>query len=273
MIRCARCLIPDSRPDTAFEGGICSACLAYERRPQIDWEAREKELYRLLDQHHGECIVPSSGGKDSTAQVIMLQNRGAHVTCVTATTCHLTAIGRANIDNLARYATTIEVSPNKTVRAKLNRLGLQLVGDISFPEHVAINCTPFKMAKALGINLILYGEAPLLEYGCPPGHEEQKIMTRRWITEFGGQLALRAADLVGMEGITERDMEPYTMPADLGEVTAYWLGQFLGPWDSRANMRIAREAGMIQLLPSPANLFEGENLDNAHTALTIFSRG
>ena len=34
---------------------------------------------------------------------------------VTATTCHPTEIGRANISNLARYATTIEVTANRTV--------------------------------------------------------------------------------------------------------------------------------------------------------------
>ncbi|CAB4223484.1 hypothetical protein UFOVP1670_74, partial [uncultured Caudovirales phage] len=117
MNRCKLCVIPDTRPDTQFTDGVCSACISSARRPQIDWEARKKELIALLDRHHGECIVPSSGGKDSTAQVLMLQELGARVTVVTATTCHLTTIGRKNIDNLARYATTIEVSPNKTVRA------------------------------------------------------------------------------------------------------------------------------------------------------------
>jgi N-acetyl sugar amidotransferase len=270
VIRCSRCLIPTTRPDTAFEGGICSACLAYERRPQIDWEAREKELDRLLDQHHGECLVPSSGGKDSHAQVLMLQKRGAHVTCITASTCMLTSIGRANIDNLARYATTIEVSPNKTVRAKLNRLGLQLVGDISYPEHVAIFTTPFKMAVDLSIPLVFYGESPQLEYGGPPGTQEAREMTMRWRSEFGGFLGLRPDDLVGKDGITERDMGDYVPPSahnlHLAKVEAHFLGQYL-EWDSHKNARIAAEDGMLQKLPTAANWWKFENLDNAHTGL------
>jgi hypothetical protein len=35
------------------------------------------------------------------------------------------------------------------VRAKLNRLGLELVGDISWPEHVSIFTTPFEAVAGL----------------------------------------------------------------------------------------------------------------------------
>src|SRR5690606_530634 len=156
MNRCLKCVIPDTRPDTAFVNGVCSACLNYAKRPEIDWDARKKELLQILDKHGGRCIVPSSGGKDSHYQALTLIDLGADVTVVTATTCHLTAIGRRNIDSLARFARTIEVTPNRTVRARLNRLGLTLVGDISWPEHVSIFTTPFRVARALGINLIFY---------------------------------------------------------------------------------------------------------------------
>jgi hypothetical protein len=80
-------------------------------------------------------------------------------------------VGRANIDNLARYARTIEVVPNMTVRAKLNRLGLELVGDISWPEHAAIFSTPFHVARDTGHTLLMYGENPQDQYGGPLGSE------------------------------------------------------------------------------------------------------
>mgnify|MGYP001559839776 CR=1 FL=1 len=87
MKRCTRCCYPDTKPDLHFdEEGVCSACRAYERRPQIDWEARKADLAQLLDRHHGECIVPSSGGKDSTYIAITLKELGADVIAVTATT-------------------------------------------------------------------------------------------------------------------------------------------------------------------------------------------
>ena len=266
MTRCRTCCLPDTKPDLHFKEGQCSACSAFNERPNIDWESRERELIELLDRFHGECIVPSSGGKDSTWQVLKLLELGAHVTAVTATTCHLTPIGRLNIDNLARYVTTIEVSPNKTVRAKLNRIGLELVGDISWPEHVAIFTTPFKIAATIGKSLMFYGENPQNQYGGPPGSQQAREMTRRWISEFGGFLGLRPQDIVGMDGITARDMSDY-MPPKLAtnfNIEAHFLGQYI-PWDSQRNADVAIKAGMKTLgkPPSSGNWWVAENLDSA----------
>lgn len=266
-MRCRLCVMPDTRPDTQFIDGICSACISYVKRKEIDWAAREKKLHELLDANNGECIVASSGGKDSTWIALKLLEIGAHVTCVTATTCQLTEVGRKNLDNLARYATTIEVSPNKTVRAKLNRLGLTLVGDISWSEHSAIFTTPFRVAAGLGCNLIFYGENPQEAYGGPQGTDAAFELTPRWRSEFGGFLGLRPSDMVGKEGITGRDMIDYTLPFEEHTKTkAYFLGQFY-EWDSHRNARVAKEHGMVQTLPGHANYWVGENEDNAQTGL------
>jgi len=272
MNRCRSCLIPDTRPDTAFVDGECSACINFKKRTEIDWGARKRQLESILEQGRNgsgfDCVVPSSGGKDSHYQVLTLIEMGARPLVVTASTCHLTEVGRLNIDNLARHATTIEVTPNRSVRARLNRFGLETVGDISYPEHMAIFSIPFKVASDFGIPLLFYGESPQREYGCPNGAEEALTMTRRWVHEFGGLLGLRANDCVGYRGISKADMGDYLLPSDakLVHTTAYFLGQFL-PWDSHLNARIAKKAGMIQMLPSMANWWEHENLDNAQTGL------
>ena len=276
MNRCLQCLLPDTRPDTPFLNGVCAACIAYAARPKIDWQAREEALQALLARaretakargNHFDVIVPSSGGKDSTAQVLMLKERGARVLAVTATTCHLTPIGRANIDNLARHATTVEITPNRTVRAKLNRLGLELVGDISWPEHVSIFTTPFRVAAQVGIPFIFFGENPQSAYGGPFEAQDAQQMTRRWVSEFGGFLGLRPADLVGQAGLTADDMADYTLAGvQIDGIEAHFLGQYL-PWDSHENAAKARAAGMLQAIPSAANVWEHENLDNAQTGL------
>lgn len=277
MIRCSKCVMPNTRPDTPFVDGVCQACINYANRPQIDWEARGRALEELLDRFHGECIVPSSGGKDSTYQVMKLLELGAHVTVVTARTCHLTPVGRANIDNLARHARTIEVVPNMTVRAKLNRLGLEMVGDISWPEHVAIFTTPLRMAVELGIPLIFYGENPQDQYGGPQGSEQALQMTRRWRSEFAGFLGLRPEDMVGQLGITALNMHDYQPPHESYHPEAHFLGAYI-PWDSHHNAEVARQAGMqlyrdnrgVAQPPTDANLWPAENLDNAQTGLHDF---
>lgn len=276
MKRCTRCLIPDTRPDTAFVNGVCSACLTHDAQQAVDWEARRADLLKLLDRQKPngsgfDCIVASSGGKDSHAQVLDMLAVGARPLLVTATTCMLTPIGRRNIDNLKRYAATIEVTPNQDVRRRLNYLGLTMVGDVSWPEHVAIFTTPIRMAAALGIPLVFYGENPQAQYGGPIGADEARQMTRRWVSEFGGFLGLRPADMVGQLGITSEEMAEYQAPTDealqRAGVEAHFLGQYIGPWDSHRNAERARKAGMHQALPFVGNWWAHENLDNAMTGL------
>lgn len=270
MIRCARCVMPDTRPDTPFVNGVCAACLSFDKRPSTDWAGRRSELELLLERGKNgsgyDCIVPSSGGKDSHWQVLALLEIGARPLVVTASTCHLTAIGRRNIDNLARYATTIEVTLDRTRRADLNKRAMEMVGDISWPEHVSIFTTPFRVAAELGIPLLFYGENPQEAYGGPMGSEEARVMTRRWVSEFGGFLGLRPADFAVMG----YDMREYLPPSDealtKAGVEAHFLGQYLG-WDSHRNAARAKESGMECDLPTPANWWPCENLDNAQTGI------
>ena len=152
----------------------------------------------------------------------------------------------------------------------LNRLGFERVGDISWPEHVSIFTTPFRIAAALGIPLIFYGENPQNQYGGPQGSEQALEMTRRWRSEFGGFLGMRPSDLVGELGITERDMADYEMPSEEAMravgVEAHFLGQYF-EWDSARNLDAAVTAGMKVACPTPANWWAGENLDCAFTGL------
>lgn len=257
---------------------MCSACRSYDKRQAIDWEARHHELRQILlhsrDTHpHApyDCVVPSSGGKDSTYQAITLIEHGARPLIVTATTCHLTELGRANIDNLARFATTIEVTPNRHTRAHLNRIGLLEVGDPSWPEHASIFTTPFRVAAAFGIPLIFYGESPQNQYGGPPGSEEGRRMTKQWVDEHGGFLGLRADDLSYRPEIRGADLADYRLPSPeaMAKVEAYFLGQFI-PWDSHRNAEVAIRWGLRYATPTPANWWAWENLDNAQTGIHDF---
>ncbi len=93
-------------------------------------------------------------------------------------------------------------------------------------------------------------------------------MTSRWTQEFGGFLGLRASDFIGIEGITEKDMEDYMLPKHMDAIglEGHFLGQYI-PWDSRRNAEVAIANGMEARLPSQANWWIAENLDNAMTGI------
>ena len=276
---CRRCVMPDTKPDLLLDGeGVCNACRNYENRAIVDGDARARELeavfarYRRKDGGNWDCIVPVSGGKDSTFQVVQVLRLGMNPLCVTATTCDLTEIGRRNIDNIKRLGVDhIEMSPNPLVRAKLNRIGLTKVGDISWPEHVGIFTIPVRAAVQFKVPLIIWGENSQNEYGGPAAAAESNILNRRWLEEFGGLLGLRVSDLVGLDGLREKDLIPYTYPTDeelagVG-VTGLFLGYYL-PWDGFANAMIAQAYGFS----TPPNVTLGsmvnyENLDNHQVAI------
>jgi hypothetical protein len=207
--------MPSTKPDLHIdEQGICNACRAYESRKNVDWIARKNELTSILEKYRSkdgswDCIVPVSGGKDSTFQVIRVLQLGLNPLCITSSTCDLSSIGRENIENLKRLGVDhIEFSPNPKVRSKLNRIGLTEVGDIAWPEHVGIFTIPVRAAVQFKIPLIIWGENSQNEYGGPESAVNSNKLDRRWLEEFGGLIGLRVEDLIGTEEITREECQP-----------------------------------------------------------------
>ncbi len=279
LVYCRKCVMPSTKPDLHLdEEGVCNACRSYENRKEVDWDLRKKELLQIMDRYRSkdgtnwDCIVPVSGGKDSTFQVVQMLQLGMNPLCVTATTCDLTEIGRRNIENIKKLGVDyIEMSPNPIIRAKLNRIGLMQVGDISWPEHVGIFTMPVRAAVQSNVPLIVWGENSQNEYGGPAAAAENNTLDRRWLEEFGGLLGLRVSDLVGFEGLTRKDLIPYFYPEDnelqrVG-VTGLFLGHYI-PWDGLANALVAHAYG-FEMSPhhTLGSMVNYENLDNYQTAI------
>ena len=271
--------MPSTKPDLHLDKNcVCNACRSYNARQEVDWESRKTELemilqrYRRRDGENWDCIIPVSGGKDSTFQVVQVLRLGMNPLCVTASTCDLTDVGRRNIENIKRLGVDcVEMSPNPLVRARLNRVGLIQVGDISWPEHVGIFTIPVRAAVQFNIPLIIWGENSQNEYGGPADAAENNVLDRRWLEEFGGLLGLRVTDLIDHEGLTRKDLIPYFYPTDeelkrVG-VTGLFLGHYL-PWDGLSNALIAQAYG-FEVAPrnTLGSMVNYENLDNYQTAI------
>jgi N-acetyl sugar amidotransferase len=279
IVYCRRCLYPETKPDILFdEHGVCSACRHFEQRAAVDWEARYEELQQVLERYRDssgsnyDCIVPVSGGKDSTTQVLRMLELGMNPLCVTATTDQLSDIGRRNIETLKGHGVDfVEYTLNPVVRRRINRLALTQVGDISWPEHVAIFTIPVRIAVQFGVRLIVWGENSQNEYGGPAAAATDNVLTRRWLEEFGGLLGLRVADLPGQDGIEHKHLLAYTYPSDedlarVG-VTGIFLGYYM-PWDGYQNALFAQAHG-FETFPHTVegSLVDYENLDNYQTGI------
>ena len=82
---CKKCLFPDTKPDLYFDSeGVCDACRTAEKKHQktessIDWKERANHFHGLITEAKSnangwyDCIIPVSGGKDSTWQVYAMK--------------------------------------------------------------------------------------------------------------------------------------------------------------------------------------------------------
>ena len=270
--------MPNTKPDLHIdEEGVCNACRSFENRKEVDWNKRKQELLVLIKKYRRDgtdwdCIVPVSGGKDSTYQVIRVLQLGLNPLCVTSSTCDLSEIGRSNIENIKRLGVDhLEFSPNPIVRAKLNRIGLTEVGDISWPEHVGIFTIPVRAAVQFNVPFIVWGENSQDEYGGPAEDAINNTLTRSWLEKFGGMLGMRISDLTKNYGIEKRHLLPYQYPNDdelkrVG-VTGLFLGHYL-PWDGLSNTLIAQAHGFSSLSQAvEGSMVSYENLDNHQTGI------
>lgn len=276
---CHNCIMPDTKPDLKLDdSGVCNACRSYDNRSHIDWDRRQDELgaifskYKSRDGKYWDCVIPVSGGKDSTYITLRALEFGMTPLCVTATTCELSDLGRKNIENIKRLGVDyIEASPNPLVRRKLNRIGLTMVGDISWPEHSAIFTIPVRVATQYNISLIVWGENSQNEYGGPAAASDNNTLTRRWLEEFGGLLGLRVSDMIGIDGIQHKDMIPYIYPSDAQMAEVGVTGVFLGyyiPWDGYTNALIAQANGFSTYFKTvEGSMVNYENLDNLQTGI------
>jgi len=272
MKYCSNCFYPETKPDLVFDNkGLCSACVAFEKRKKIDWKKREKDFVNLIGKfkkkNNYDCVVPVSGGKDSTYQVLKILEYGLNPLCVNATTCDLSDLGRKNLENIKSFGVdVVEFAPNKKVRKKLNALGLREIGDISWPEHVGIFTIPVRMAVLHEVQLIVWGENSQNEYGGPLDRIDSINLDRKWLEEFGGLIGLRVTDLIDHHGFKEKELLPYIYPSydelEKNKIKGIFLGQFF-QWDGNSNAKIANKNGFTyyeKLVEGAANNYE--NLDN-----------
>jgi N-acetyl sugar amidotransferase len=237
---CARCVLPDTRPHLVIGAdGVCNACTAHQSKSAIDWRARGALLDQLIkntkQKARGyDCVVPVSGGKDSTWQVIQCLQRGLKPLAVTWKTPGRTPIGQRNLDNLVSLGVDhIDYQVNPKVEARFMLKAFERLGSTAIPMHLALFSIPLAIAVRFGIPLVVWGENSAFEYGSPDEAATGFRLDGTWLERHGVTHGTSAADWVG-DDLSAKDLAAYYGPdADALEaqgVNAVFLGYYL-PWD------------------------------------------
>ena len=254
--RCARCLLLETHDTIVFdEQGVCNVCRNNEhKREKVDWVAREREFRAILDEYRGkhtyDCIVPFSGGKDSTFTAWALVKRYGLkplVVCFDHGFMRPTVLANTERTIRALGVDFLKFRANWTVVKKLMVESLRRKGDFCWHCHTGIFSFPMQMALRFQVPLVVWGQ-PNTEYNAYFRLDEQELVDEKRFNRYVN-LGITAEDMVGMlDGeVTLRDLEPFQYPPRealraLG-YRSICLGTYV-PWDVKEQTRIIeRELG------------------------------
>lgn len=261
MKYCNYCILPDTRPNLVIlEDGKCNACHSWnQKKNTINWVERKKILMLLVEDVKKractwDCVIPVSGGKDSTWQVVRALELGLKPLCVTWKTPARNALGQKNLDNLIRLGVDhIDFTMNPAVEKIFTIEAFRKAGSVAIPMHMALFAIPLQTAVNYKIPLVLWGENSGMEYG---GTDESVLgfqMTHAWLRKYGVTQGTTAQDWVS-EKLNSKDLSAYIWPTDdelnNAGVTAAFLGWYL-PWDPVDAYAVAKNHGFEALSDKP----------------------
>jgi N-acetyl sugar amidotransferase len=269
---CRLCILPDTRPNLKIDSeGHCNCPASVKARP-VNWKQRKAAWRKLVQEIRAkrasyDCVIPVSGGKDSTWQVITALEWGLRPLAVTWKSPARNRLGEANLQNLIRLGVDhIDFTINPKVEKKFTWKAFQQFGSAALPMHMALHAIPLRLAVNYRIPMILWGENSAYEYG---GDEDKNLkgtqLTPEWFQRYGVTHGTRAEDWAAA-GLTVEELTPYRFPSSRElkrhPVRAVFLGQFF-PWDPLQTFRVAQRHGFQPARKAKAGFYKFADVDDS----------
>ena len=253
MIWCKSCILPSTRPNLIIEkNGNCSACNNHRTKKNVNWKKRKNEFEILVNKIKKknlryDCVIPVSGGKDSTWQVIKCLEYGLNPLTVTWRSPQRTKIGEHNLQNLISLGVDhIDWTINPEIEKKLILKSLKKLGSVSIAMHLGIFNIPVLVASKFAIPLIIWGENSALEYGNIKKNDNQKYLDKQWFKNYGVTNNTLAEDWIS-PGLTRGKMSSYLSYKSFSKKNVFhpvsiFLGHYF-KWDPKKTFQIAKKNG------------------------------
>ena len=251
--RCTKCLLPETHETIIFDDkGVCNICSQNEfKKDKIDWNQRKKDLDQLIEEYRGkydyDCIVPFSGGKDSTWALYYLMKE-YKIKPLVVRFDH--GFLRPNLnENTIRTLRNLgadfhSFTPNWKVVQKLMLQSFLEKGDFCWHCHTGIFSYPMWVAMRYNVPLIFWGE-PSAEYTSYYSYDQPEEVDEKRFNRVTN-LGISAVDMAVRLGgeMDERDFKPYTYPPlkELRKIgyRSVCLGSYV-PWDVKRQSKIIHD--------------------------------
>jgi len=251
MQYCARCCYPaNARPGIVFDDeGVCSGCRVVESRKDVDWTERERMLRELLEEYKSkqrakgnpyDCIVPVSGGKDSTYQVWLLRTKyGMNPLLVCYNHTFNTPLGLRNLANLIERmdCNLLRFTTAPGSAKRIAQYMIRKVGDVTWHYHAGIMTFPIRAAVQYDIPLMVWGEEGFSELVGMHNQDDMVEFTKKKRQEHDMR-GFEPADLLQEPDcpLTPYDLAPFFYPSDEDlervNVRGIYLSNYIS-WNAR----------------------------------------
>ncbi len=243
--------MPETNEGIKFdEMGICQACQSQEQKIHINWVEREKKLRDLLNHYKSragnnyDCIIPISGGKDSTFQLhVLTQVYGMKPLAVTFSHNWYSETGRYNLENaLEKFNVDhIMFTPNRALVNKIARKSLYAIGDACWHCHAGVGAFPLQVAVRFNIPLLIWGESIAEDSGRASYYEPVMKFDRDYFTRVSAKVY---PEYLVDEHLTAKDLYPFELPSyedcERVGVIGIHLGDYIF-WDDERQMEFVRD--------------------------------
>lgn len=215
---CKKCVTPDSRPRVVFDSdGVCNACNFVSVKKNTDWKKREKELVEILDELRSsdgsyDCIVPWSGGKDSSYVAYVLKFKyKMNPLLVTFSPLIMNEVGEHNRQKLIELGfDNLMIRPNQNISQYLSKRFFTERGNPKTHWDAGVTCFPVQIALKYNIKAIFYAEDSESEYGGRVLNKDSiKLMQYDAIIEQ--HIEDHPSNWVN-DKVSQNDIQPYLYP-------------------------------------------------------------
>jgi len=221
--RCTKCTLPITWETLNFDqNGVCNICRNWEAKTEsVDWEKREKILLKIFEDvkdrykdREYDCIVPFSGGKDSTYTLYAVVRKYGLKPLVVSFDHGF--YRPKTIENRSRTfkklgVDVITFTPNWKIVKKLMLESLIRKGDFCWHCHAGVFSYPMQFAVKFKIPLLIWGEGGG-EYETYFRYAELEE-TDEWKYNRRIIMGMRAEDLAGFINVELRDLSPFIYPS------------------------------------------------------------
>ena len=254
---CSQCLLPETHETILYdEAGLCNICNSRNYRDNgIDWNSRSQDLKKLVEKFRlksdYDCIIPFSGGKDSTFTLYYVVKE-LNLKPLVVSFDH--GFYRPNmIENRIKVVESLGVDlitfkPNWKLVRRLMLQSFLEKGDFCWHCHTGIFSYPMWVAIEKEVPLVIWGE-PSAEYTSYYTYDDIEMVDEDRFNQIVN-LGISAEDMLlrlKSQEFNIRDFKPYTYPPrhilNKSKVVSIPLGSYI-PWNTQEQSKlIEKELG------------------------------